>query len=80
MNYHYGYPATVNSHPECVQLVRKAAQTFLEPSDTNVPQKTMGAEDFSYFLQEIPGAFIFVGYLFLLFNLKIYIFFYRLWI
>ena len=26
-----------------------------------LPQKTMGAEDFSYFLQERPGCFFFVG-------------------
>ena len=25
------------------------------------PQKTMGAEDFSYFLQQRPGCFLFVG-------------------
>ena len=59
--YKYGYPPTVNAYPECVQVVKNAGSKIVGKSNACVPVKTMGAEDFSYFLEAIPGAFIFVG-------------------
>lgn len=38
-----------------------AAREVVGAERTGVPQRTMGAEDFSYFLQQRPGAFFFVG-------------------
>jgi amidohydrolase len=61
MDYQYGYPATVNNYPECNEVVVKAAQRFVGTPRASRPQKTMGAEDFSYFLQQRPGCFFFVG-------------------
>lgn len=50
-----GYPPTVNSYPECNQVVIDAAIPFVGKERASKPQKTMGAEDFSYFLQQRPG-------------------------
>jgi amidohydrolase len=61
LNYEYGYPATVNAYPECVEFVTAAAAKIVGPASAALPQKTMGAEDFSYFLQAKPGCFFFVG-------------------
>jgi amidohydrolase len=61
MNYEYGYPPTVNSYPECVDIVAKSASKVVGKERATLLQRTMGAEDFSYFLQERPGCFFFVG-------------------
>jgi amidohydrolase len=61
LDYEYGYPPTINSYPECNEVVSKAAARFVGNERSRLPQKTMGAEDFSYFLQERPGCFFFVG-------------------
>jgi metal-dependent amidase/aminoacylase/carboxypeptidase family protein len=50
-----GYPATINSYPDCVRNVHNAAARVVGEKNSRLPQKTMGAEDFSYFLQKRPG-------------------------
>jgi amidohydrolase len=59
--YEYGYPPTINAYPEEVELVQKAGETIVGHVRSRVPVVTMGAEDFSYFLQKRPGCFFFVG-------------------
>ena len=61
LKYEYGYPPTVNAYPECVNIVTCAAAKIVGTDFASLPQKTMGAEDFSYFLQQRPGCFFFVG-------------------
>jgi amidohydrolase len=51
----------VNAYPECVATVKTAAAKIVGPARAGLPMKTMGAEDFSYFLEARPGAFFFVG-------------------
>lgn len=55
------YPATIN-HKLNAEIVRRAAGKVL-PADGCVLKygKIMAAEDFSFFLNERPGAFFFVG-------------------
>jgi metal-dependent amidase/aminoacylase/carboxypeptidase family protein len=53
------YPPTVNAYPECNQTVVNAAARFVGKERACKPQKTMGAEDFSYFLQQRPGLNIY---------------------
>ena len=38
-------------------MVNKASAAIVGEARTAQPQKTMGAEDFSYFLQERPGTY-----------------------
>jgi amidohydrolase len=56
------YGATVN-HPAEATLVREALEAELGESwqCTSTPIPVMASEDFSYYLQEIPGAFALVG-------------------
>jgi amidohydrolase len=55
-----GYPATVND-PEMTELVREIAAEVVGAENVIDPPLQMGAEDFSYYLQRVPGAFFFVG-------------------
>ncbi len=59
-SYTRGYPATVN-HPEMAQLVREEAAKVVGEEGVREASLMMGAEDFSYFLEAVPGAFWFVG-------------------
>ncbi|WP_187697851.1 M20 metallopeptidase family protein [Cellulomonas telluris] len=61
VDYERGYPVTSNDPLE-VARVERVTRTVLgdaawEPAAEPVP----GAEDFSYVLQEVPGAFVFLG-------------------
>jgi hippurate hydrolase len=59
VNYLRGYPVTFN-HDEQTAFMGKVAEEVGYGIDTTIlPQ--MGAEDFSYMLNERPGAYIFVG-------------------
>ena len=61
LRYERGYPATVND----ADKVAFAAEVAREISGADAVQddtgKEMGAEDFSYMLQERPGAYLFIG-------------------
>lgn len=61
MNYQYGYPPTVNFEERCVEHVAEAGRRVVPSALVRPPYRSMGAEDFSYFLHERPGAFFFVG-------------------
>ncbi|MFH5776376.1 M20 aminoacylase family protein [Paracoccus sp. NGMCC 1.201697] len=56
-----GYPSVINDDAS-VQSVREAAIAAFGPDaveDLRVPM--MGSEDFSFFLDEVPGAYAFIG-------------------
>ncbi len=55
-----GYPATVND-AGAVETVRRVAAPVFGAENVIEPRPMAPAEDFSYFLQERPGAFILVG-------------------
>lgn len=61
-DYHYvrGYPTLVNHETETDFLVECAKKvpeiTIIEETEPH-----MGGEDFSYYLQHVPGTFIFIG-------------------
>ncbi len=54
------YPPTVN-HPAETALLREVMQQVVGAERTLVFEPTMGAEDFSFFLQEKPGAYFVLG-------------------
>ena len=58
--YTRGYPATVND-PAMTELVREEATRVVGADAVRQAPLKMGAEDFSYFLEAVPGAFWFVG-------------------
>ena len=59
VDYHDGYPPTVNTEAES-EKVSLAARGVVGES-VQPPYLTMGGEDMSYYLQEVPGCFFFVG-------------------
>ena len=56
-----GYPVTVNDD-ECANFMLRVGSDLLGASGTGrMPAPVMGAEDFSYVLQQRPGALAFLG-------------------
>jgi amidohydrolase len=58
--YTRGYPTTVND-PAMTALVREEAAKVVGPEGVRESSLMMGAEDFSYFLEAVPGAYWHVG-------------------
>ncbi|MFB9626362.1 M20 metallopeptidase family protein [Nonomuraea helvata] len=56
-----GYPVTVNNESEAAFVGRTADELFGPGRYFVSPQPVMGSEDFSYVLEEVPGAFVFLG-------------------
>lgn len=54
----HGIPVTAN-HPNARELAAAAAATVSEVRRDLSP--SMGGEDFSWFLQQVPGAFVWIG-------------------
>ncbi|MET3940879.1 amidohydrolase [Paenibacillus sp. PvP094] len=60
VNYIMGYPPVVNDKQETDRFFRKAVQVFGDDQVHTSPM-LMPAEDFAYYLQKVPGCFMFVG-------------------
>lgn len=60
LDYTWGYPALVN-HPEITGVLRTAAAETLGAAAVHEAGPIMGGEDFAYYAQKLPAAFIFVG-------------------
>ncbi|MDX3103935.1 M20 metallopeptidase family protein [Nonomuraea angiospora] len=56
-----GYPVTVNDDGEAAFVGKTADELFGPGRYFVAPQPIMGSEDFSYVLEEVPGAFVFLG-------------------
>jgi amidohydrolase len=61
IDYARGYPATVNSAREAAFAAAVGERIFGKGNVITDPTPTMGGEDFSYMLQERPGAYVFLG-------------------
>ncbi|MCK9606738.1 MAG: M20 family metallopeptidase [Methylomonas sp.] len=55
-----GYPATVN-HPEQAEFCRQVMTGIVGTKNVLLQQPVMGAEDFAYMLQQLPGCYCFIG-------------------
>lgn len=60
IDYIDGYPATINT-PKWAQIVCRSAQELFGEDATPEVEPSLASEDFSRFLEEIPGAFIWLG-------------------
>jgi amidohydrolase len=60
ITYLWGYPPTVND-PEFTALVQEIATEVVGEENAILSSPKMGAEDFSYFLEQRSGSFFFVG-------------------
>jgi amidohydrolase len=61
VDYRRGYPATVNSVRESEFAARVGECVLGKGNVVTDAEPTMGGEDFSYMLQERPGAYVFLG-------------------
>jgi amidohydrolase len=61
LEYYSLYPPVINDE-QIASLVRSIAETVIESPIGIVPEcQTMGGEDMSFFLQEVPGCYFFLG-------------------
>jgi amidohydrolase len=61
LDYYRLYPPVIND-PQIAELVRSVATEVIETPLGVVPEcQTMGGEDMSFFLQEVPGCYFFLG-------------------
>ena len=56
-----GYPPTVNDPAMADYVARIARQTFGPDRFLPVTKPSMGAEDFAYYLEKVPGCFFLIG-------------------
>ncbi len=56
-----GYPVTKNNAEQADLVLKVAAGVLGEANSVAMPRPLLGAEDFSYVLQEVPGAMAFMG-------------------
>jgi hippurate hydrolase len=61
LDYTFSYPVTVNDEAATNLALDVAEDLFGGESVLELPNPSMGAEDFSYFLEKLPGAFIWLG-------------------
>jgi amidohydrolase len=59
LNYKEGYPPTINHQLPTKHILDAASQVV--GKGAGFPYLSMGGEDFSYYLQNIPGCFFFIG-------------------
>lgn len=57
---YYGYPPVINN-PEVAKIVAKSGEAILGKDSVLEISPTMVAEDFSYYQQQVPGCFMFIG-------------------
>jgi len=61
LDYAFSYPVTVNDEGAADRALSVAADLFGGQSVLELPNPSMGAEDFAFFLEKVPGAFIWLG-------------------
>jgi amidohydrolase len=60
LKFSQGYPVTINDE-SAAEIVRRCAEKVVGEDRVVVPQKVMGGEDFSYYLQQSQGCFFALG-------------------
>jgi len=61
LDYTFSYPVTVNDEGAARRVLSVAEDLFGGESVLELSDPSMGAEDFAYFLEKVPGAFIWLG-------------------
>lgn len=60
VSFERGYPATVND-PEAARLARRVMQGVVGDEHVLALPPSTGSEDFAFYQQRIPGAYVFIG-------------------
>ena len=53
-------PPTIN-HPEATKIAKEVAMSIVGEGNILIPSVSMGGEDFAFYLERVPGAFILLG-------------------
>ena len=61
LDYTFSYPVTRNDAEEANRVLGVATGLFGEEAVLQLANPSMGAEDFAYFLEKVPGAFVWLG-------------------
>jgi hippurate hydrolase len=61
LDYRFSYPVTRNDADAARLALGVAEELFGEENTVELTYPSMGAEDFSFFLEKVPGAFIWLG-------------------
>ena len=61
LDYTFSYPVTRNDAGAAGRALKTAGDLLGEESVLELANPSMGAEDFSYFLEKVPGAFVWLG-------------------
>ena len=61
IDYEFSYPVTMNDEGAANRALSVIGDLFGEKNKLELPNPSMGAEDFAFFLQKIPGAFLWLG-------------------
>jgi len=59
-HFNRNYPPTIN-HPAETHFLQKVIKAVAGADRLQVQEPTMGAEDFSFMLEKVPGAYFFIG-------------------
>jgi hippurate hydrolase len=60
-DYEFSYPVTANDANAADRALGVIGDLLGEENRLELPSPSMGAEDFAFFLQKVPGAFIWLG-------------------
>lgn len=61
VTYDYKYPPVINDNDVTAEVVGNLKEIFGDDVLTEVREPLMGGEDFAFFLQEVPGTFLFLS-------------------
>ena len=61
LDYTFSYPVTANDRGAADRALKVATDLFGGESVLELPNPSMGGEDFAFFLEKVPGAFIWLG-------------------
>jgi hippurate hydrolase len=61
LDYTFSYPVTVNDEAAADLALDVAEDLFGYDSLLELPNPSMGGEDFAFFLEKVPGAFVWLG-------------------
>jgi hippurate hydrolase len=61
LDYNFSYPVTVNDAGAAERALGVAGELFGEGTVLELPNPSMGGEDFAFFLEKVPGAFVWLG-------------------
>ncbi len=61
LDYNFSYPVTLNDARAAERALGVAGDLFGEGSVLELRNPSMGGEDFAFFLEKVPGAFVWLG-------------------